>query len=111
LVLGDRATRTLVLASCHDEITSGHFGYDKTLERVKQIVWWPKMGDDIKLYCDTCAVCQRSKRATGKRLGLMQSIEAPKRPWDIINMDFVTGLPPAGDKSYNALLIIICWYS
>jgi hypothetical protein len=61
LVLGDRATRTLVLASCHDEITSGHFGYDKTLERVKQIVWWPKMADDIKLYCDTCAVCQCSK--------------------------------------------------
>ncbi|MBW0537516.1 hypothetical protein O181_077231 [Austropuccinia psidii MF-1] len=35
----------------------------------------------------------------------------PRRPWKIVHMDWVTGLPPGGDRSYNAFLVIVDRYS
>ncbi|MBW0559289.1 hypothetical protein O181_099004 [Austropuccinia psidii MF-1] len=32
-------------------------------------------------------------------------------PWEMVNMDWVTALPPSGDKSYNACLVILDRYS
>ncbi|MBW0585751.1 hypothetical protein O181_125466 [Austropuccinia psidii MF-1] len=37
----------------------------------------------------------------------MIKIQEPSRPWEIVHMDWVTGPPPGGDKSYNACLVII----
>ncbi|MBW0590715.1 hypothetical protein O181_130430 [Austropuccinia psidii MF-1] len=37
----------------------------------------------------------------------MIKIEEPGRPWEVVHMDCVTGLPPGGDRSYNACLVIV----
>jgi hypothetical protein len=31
----------------------------------------------------------------------------PKDIWEIINMDFVTGLPPGGSYSFNSVLVVV----
>jgi transposase InsO family protein len=111
LVIADRPTRTLILSSCHDDLISGHMTPEKTLEHVRQVAWWPDLATDVEDYVRSCPTCQRAKRATGKRLGLMVKIETPSRPWEIINMDFVTGLPPAGPSNYNAVLVIVDRFS
>ncbi|MBW0538818.1 hypothetical protein O181_078533 [Austropuccinia psidii MF-1] len=36
----------------------------------------------------------------------MIKMQEPSRPWEILHMDCVTGLPPGGDKSYNTGLVI-----
>ncbi|MBW0512981.1 hypothetical protein O181_052696 [Austropuccinia psidii MF-1] len=36
----------------------------------------------------------------------MIKIHKPRRPWEIFHMDWVTGLPPGGDRSYNSFLVI-----
>ncbi|MBW0532466.1 hypothetical protein O181_072181 [Austropuccinia psidii MF-1] len=36
----------------------------------------------------------------------MIKIQEPRKPWEIIHMDWVIGLPPGGDRSYNAFLVI-----
>ncbi|MBW0581599.1 hypothetical protein O181_121314 [Austropuccinia psidii MF-1] len=41
----------------------------------------------------------------------MMKIQEPSRPWEIIHMDWVTGLPPGGDRSYNACLVIVDRFS
>ncbi|MBW0555204.1 hypothetical protein O181_094919 [Austropuccinia psidii MF-1] len=41
----------------------------------------------------------------------MIKIQEPSRPWEIVNMDWVTGLPPGGDKSHNAFLVIVDRFS
>ncbi|MBW0518983.1 hypothetical protein O181_058698 [Austropuccinia psidii MF-1] len=50
-------------------------------------------------------------RSTGKKFGLMIHIQDPKSPWEFFNMDWVTALPPSGDRSYNACLVIVERYS
>ncbi|MBW0567235.1 hypothetical protein O181_106950 [Austropuccinia psidii MF-1] len=37
----------------------------------------------------------------------MIKIQDPRRPWEIVYMNWVTGLPPGGDRSYNAYLVIV----
>ncbi|MBW0519162.1 hypothetical protein O181_058877 [Austropuccinia psidii MF-1] len=37
----------------------------------------------------------------------MIHIQEPKLPWEVFHMDWVTALPPSGDKSYNACLFIV----
>ncbi|MBW0521814.1 hypothetical protein O181_061529 [Austropuccinia psidii MF-1] len=62
---------------------------------------------NVAEYCKTCDRCQKANESTGKRLGNMIKIEKPSRPWDIVHIDWVTGLPPGGDRSYNACIVIV----
>ncbi|MBW0538275.1 hypothetical protein O181_077990 [Austropuccinia psidii MF-1] len=41
----------------------------------------------------------------------MIKIQEPRRPWKNAHMDWVTGLPPGGDRSYNAFPVIVDRFS
>ncbi|MBW0503762.1 hypothetical protein O181_043477 [Austropuccinia psidii MF-1] len=41
----------------------------------------------------------------------MSHIQEPSTPWEVVHMDWVTALPPGGDKFYNACLVIVEKYS
>ncbi|MBW0578227.1 hypothetical protein O181_117942 [Austropuccinia psidii MF-1] len=40
----------------------------------------------------------------------MIQIQEPKSPWKIVHMDWVAALPPGGDRSYNACLVLVDRY-
>ncbi|MBW0526369.1 hypothetical protein O181_066084 [Austropuccinia psidii MF-1] len=42
---------------------------------------------------------------------MMLQIQEPKSPWETVHMDWVTALPPGGDMSYNACLVLAKRYS
>ncbi|MBW0537357.1 hypothetical protein O181_077072 [Austropuccinia psidii MF-1] len=56
------------------------------------------------------ADAKKANRATGKKFGMMIQIQEPKTPWEIVHMDWLTALPPGGDRSYNACLILVDRY-
>ncbi|MBW0504209.1 hypothetical protein O181_043924 [Austropuccinia psidii MF-1] len=66
---------------------------------------------DVAEYCKTCDRCQNANESTGKRLGNMIKIQEPRRPWEIAHIDWLTGLPPGGDRSYNSFLVIVDRFS
>ncbi|MBW0586062.1 hypothetical protein O181_125777 [Austropuccinia psidii MF-1] len=92
-------------------VAAGHLSEDRTLERVKTCIWWPNWKKDVVEYFQTCDRCQKANRATGKKFGMMIQIQEPKYPWEIVHMDWVTALPPGGDRSYNACLVLVDRYS
>ncbi|MBW0583145.1 hypothetical protein O181_122860 [Austropuccinia psidii MF-1] len=67
--------------------------------------------NDVSRYCKTCDRCQKANKSIGKILGNMIKIQESSRPWEIFHMDSVTGLPPGGDRSYNACLVIVDRFS
>ena len=73
--------------------------------------WWVNWKLDTQVYVASCDRCQKANRATGKKFGLLQKIPEPTYPWEIINMDFVTGLPPAGAENFNCVLVIVDRFS
>ncbi|MBW0574031.1 hypothetical protein O181_113746 [Austropuccinia psidii MF-1] len=41
----------------------------------------------------------------------MIKIQESRRPWKFVHMDWVTGLPPGGDRSCNSCLVIVDRFS
>ncbi|MBW0573988.1 hypothetical protein O181_113703 [Austropuccinia psidii MF-1] len=103
----DRSLINLVLKECHDSPFSGHWSEDRTREKVNTCIWWPMWQKDVEEYLKTCDRCQKANKSTCKSVGNMIKIQQPRRPWEIANMDWATGLPPGGDRSYNACLVIV----
>ncbi|MBW0530228.1 hypothetical protein O181_069943 [Austropuccinia psidii MF-1] len=81
------------------------------MERIKTCAWWPSWRKYVIEYCHSCDRRHKANKATGKRFGLMIHIQEPSTPWKVAHMDWVTALPPGGDKSYNACLVIVDRYS
>ncbi|KAI7967784.1 hypothetical protein MJO29_001061 [Puccinia striiformis f. sp. tritici] len=106
IVLVNTEHKNIILNECHDGITSGHFSKDRTLNRVQALAWWPEWRNEVSQYCDSCDRCQKANRSTGKKFGLLQAIDEPKSRWEVINMDFVTALPPGGKENFNAVLVV-----
>ncbi|MBW0460917.1 hypothetical protein O181_000632 [Austropuccinia psidii MF-1] len=69
--------------------------------------WWPSWRKDFIEYFHSCYRCQKGNKATGKTFGLIIHIQEPITPWEVVHMDWVTSLPPGGDKSYNECLVIV----
>ncbi|MBW0548145.1 hypothetical protein O181_087860 [Austropuccinia psidii MF-1] len=98
----DRSLINLVLKECHDSPFSGHLSEGRTRGTTKTCIWLPMWQKDVAEYRKTCDRCQKENESTGKRLGNMIKIQEPRRPWEIVHMDWVTGLPPGSDRNYNA---------
>ncbi|MBW0573393.1 hypothetical protein O181_113108 [Austropuccinia psidii MF-1] len=111
MTLCSRLLINTILHECHACIYSGHLSEDRTLEKVKNCAWWPSWKKETIEYCHTCDRCQKANRSTSKKFGLIIHIKEPKSPWQVVHMDWVTELPPSGDKSYNAYLVIVERYS
>ncbi|MBW0586638.1 hypothetical protein O181_126353, partial [Austropuccinia psidii MF-1] len=84
-----------------------HLSEDRTRDKGKTCIWWPTWQKDVSDNCKTCDRFQKANKSTGKRLGNMIKIQEPIRPWEIVHMDWVTGLPPEGDRSYNSFLVML----
>jgi hypothetical protein len=76
----------------HSGGLAGHFGHDKTFVKLNESYFWLGMRSYVKRFVDRCRVCQHSK---GKKhnAGIYQPLPIPERPWEVISMDFVLGLP------------------
>ena len=49
--------RMITMKNLHDIEASGHLGPTKTLERIRQKLYWPDMRLEVTLYCQTCSAC------------------------------------------------------
>ena len=78
------------------------------MQRFQQVAWWPNWRKETLLYFSSCDRCQKANKATGKRYGLLQRIEEPTKVWEVINMDFVTGLSVVGHMNHNEVLVLVC---
>ncbi|MBW0552067.1 hypothetical protein O181_091782 [Austropuccinia psidii MF-1] len=111
MTLCSRLLINTIIHECHDSIYFGRLSEDRTLEKLKNCAWWPSWRKEKIEYSHTCDRCQNTNRSTGKKFGLMIHIQEPKSPWEVVHMDWITALPPSGDKSYNACLFIVDIYS
>ncbi|MBW0487000.1 hypothetical protein O181_026715 [Austropuccinia psidii MF-1] len=85
----------------------GHMNEDRTKERRARTAWWPQWEHKFSEYINTCDRFQKENRKNLKKYGLLQHIEKPKHPWDIINMGGVTDLVQGGKENCNSFLVIV----
>ncbi|MBW0495537.1 hypothetical protein O181_035252 [Austropuccinia psidii MF-1] len=98
LTVIDRDHISLIQNQCHACPYMRHISEYRTKERVASTTWWPKWGQQLSEYINTCERCQNPNRKHGNKYGLLQHIEEPKHPWETINIVWVTGLVLGGKK-------------
>ena len=84
--------RENLLKEKHSGGLAGHFGHEKMFSKLNGTYFWPVMRMDVKIFVGRYRICQHTK---GKRQNtwLYQSLPIPARPWDVVSMDFILGLP------------------
>ncbi|XP_057714608.1 uncharacterized protein lrfn5a isoform X1 [Corythoichthys intestinalis] len=85
--------RPRVIQWAHSTPLSCHPGVRRTMHAISRRFWWPGMEPEVREYVEACSVCARNKTSTRPRMGLLQPLPIPSRPWAEISLDFVTGLP------------------
>jgi len=101
----DEGIRITLGAKHHEPPHAGHGRTAKTTELSNRRYYWPKIREDIKRFIKNCDTCQRTKVVRHAPYGLLQSNEAPNRPWKSIAMDFITDLPKS--EGYDTILVVI----
>lgn len=103
-------SRPVIVEKCHDLPTSGHFGFYKTLSRVQEQFYWPKMRADVLKYVRVCKVCQSQKISNSSPLGTMGIQKSVDYPFQVVAVDLMGPLPRSrGGNSF--VLVVTCWFS
>ena len=98
--------RRKFLEIVHDAPLSGHMGKNRTLERIRDIVWWPYMSDDVATYVRGCDACQRHKRRKQPDKAPLEKPPVPQAPLSRIQIDFVGPFQPSVPDKYRYVLAI-----
>ena len=108
LLVVPSALRPEVLQALHDDPTAGHLGFSRTLARIQEKYYWPRLSADVAHYVRTCRDCQRRKTPPTRPAGLLQPIEPPRRPFQQIGMDLLGPFPTS--TSGNKWIVVATDY-
>ena len=108
IMVQGRSIREIVISEAHSMLA--HLGANKTIDYLRDHVWWKDMVSDVKSFCETCHTCKTSKPSNQKPYGLLNPLAVPTHPWESIGIDFVGPLPESGNRDglYDSITVIIC---
>ena len=64
------------------------------------------MKNELEEYIAKCFECQQVKTKHQHLAGLLQPLPIPSWKWEIINLDFITGLPRNKNLNYSIMVVV-----
>ena len=104
-----RSLREGMLLEAHGGATSGHFGVDRTLQRLRATYYWPGMTTDVNVYCRACTVCAQAKDPPRKQKAPLGTVRAGF-PFEITAVD-IMGPFPRSTKGNLYILVLADYFS
>lgn len=101
------AARLQTMKVYHDQ--SSHIGWNKCIAKMREELFWPKMGQCVKKYIRNCRSCILGKSHTGRRAGLFQKGEKPKDILDTWHIDHAG--PMVKSNGCTQILVIVDAFS
>ncbi|KAM9997411.1 hypothetical protein ACTFIZ_010927 [Dictyostelium cf. discoideum] len=99
----------LILEIFHDNIcTGGHYGFEKTYNKIKDRFYWRGMIQDIRNYISSCKICNETKRRYGPHQGFLIPLNNGDYPFHTIGIDFLT---LKHNKVTTNILVIIDYFT
>jgi hypothetical protein len=99
--------RKQVMRVGHEAMMSGHLATKRTLDRIQRQFYWPGMQSEIRRFCRSCDVCQRTVhkgKVTKVPLGQMPIIDTP---FDRVAVDLIGPLDPVTDRKNRYILTLV----
>lgn len=108
-ILVPEPLREKIIENCHSVMWAGHPGTERTLSRVKQQYYWPKMNRDVDEFVKRCESCAKRKSPNQLKVPLAAPYE-PVAPFEMVSLDIVGPLP-ASKQGNKYLLTFIDHFS
>ncbi|UYV81732.1 hypothetical protein LAZ67_20002148, partial [Cordylochernes scorpioides] len=99
-----KSMRKSLVVKFHDLM--GHFATDRTVNKIKELYWFPSMKRYVRRHVAMCLECLFNKVPSGKQQGFLHPIKSGKRPFSIVHMDHV-GPFVRSTKGNQELLVIV----
>lgn len=84
----------------------GHFSVDRTVAKIKESYWFPRMKRYVRHHISMCFQCLLNKTPSGKRQGELHPIKPGRRPFAIIHVDHL-GPFVKSSKGNRELFVLI----
>jgi len=97
-----------ILEEAHDSPSVGHFGINKTLEKIRKR-FWASCKQDVEEWCRSCKICLARRGPTGKGKSPLQVYNVGA-PFKRVQMD-ILGLLPLTVSGNKYLLVVVDCFS
>lgn len=94
-----------IFSALHDSPIGGHSGFPVTYKRMQSLFKWIGMKSYVKQRVQSCLVCQKAKPKRISYPGLLSPLPVPKKAWETMSMDFISGLPIS--EKYDSIMVVI----
>lgn len=91
--------RRTILENNHSISTAAHLGYYKTLHRLKENFYWPRMCKDVLNFVKRCHTCNKQKANNARRFGLMGVQRKVTFPFQLISLDVMGPFPISSKRN------------
>lgn len=106
-VLVPRPLRAHVLKTAHESLLGGHMGVQKTTNRILLSFYWPGIHGDIKRFCQSCDVCQRTVKKGGVPKAPLGKTPVIEVPFKRVAVDLIGPISPASDEGHRFILTLV----
>jgi len=97
-----------ILEEAHDSPSGGHFGINKTLEKIRKRFYWASCKQDVEEWCKSCKVCLARRGPSGKGKSPLQ-IYNVGAPFERVQMDILGPLPLTVSGNKYLLVVVDCF--
>jgi len=94
-----------ILITAHDSPSGGHFGINKTLDKIRKRFYWASCKQDVEKWCRSCKTCSAKNGPSGKGKSPLQ-IYNVSTPFERVQMD-ILGPLPISSSGYRYLLVVV----
>eukprot|EP00253_Pinus_taeda_P010363 PITA_10363 len=98
--------KNLIMDEFHVSHYAGHPGYQKMITAIRKEYFWPGMKKNIIEYLSQCLECQQIKAEHQHPAALLQPLQILEWKWEVISMDFITGLPKT-KKNNDSIFVVV----
>ena len=84
----------------------GHPRYHKPIATTRKQYFWRGMKKGIAKYNSKCMKCQQVKVEHQHPAGLLQPLLVPEWKWEVISMDFITGLSITW-RQHDSIIVVV----
>ena len=108
ILVHGRNAHEIIISEAHSLLA--HLGIQKTLNYLRDHVWWKDIVGDTQAFCESCVTCKQSKPSNQKSYGLLNPLPIPGNPWELIGVDFVGPLSESSncDGTFDSITVVIC---
>lgn len=97
-----------ILEEAHDSSPGGHFGVNKTLEKIRRRFYWATCKQDVEDWCRSCYICMARKGPSGKGKSPLQIYNVGS-PFQRVQMDILGPLPRTLSGNRYLLVVVDCF--